>query len=1498
MNKFLTLLVFLGFFSIQSRAQDTTAAAPNNYFLEFVKKVYFNPTVLLRTQNFREQTNVRAVVLPDFNGSGANQITGFEKALQKIIRFLIEGDDKGSVRFYFDIKNGTKPFSFVCSEELWCKFKNSKDSIENRLNAPFAGASFNLNSHVLFETAIDSALDYIAVCLQNNLADCGEEPENQTTVINTKPIAISLHNTSGSKFDIDQKQFSQLESHYAKATDLFTQQDWYAPAKAVVSGMELDEPMVLAITKHESIFKKENLKLKMVYNNGVLPVLAGSTNDSIRFNIPKNLPKGNPVEVVVTYKSPVDSITYTVGFFMVQVMEKQTVKLNLLAANGFTISDKKAEIESALKKVYDPLGISFEVSVKNWNPLPDSEWPTAIEVGSSGLLSNYPPDLRDWVNGVQDLADYDKEEYYLVVGLSSSELAGYMPRARNIGFIFSGATDFGETVAHELGHGVFHLRHIFADEELGAEQIHQTRNVMDYKEVAANKLKDLYLHQWKFIADPAFVSLFSGDDEDGALTITQNIPDEFRNPGSRTITCHAKSGSLITLPANTTYLEFSTIDPLFFISSGEYADRDAPVGTLMGFKIQVGDVVSSYQYRGSGNSIYYIKDNDESKKYVDSLTKNEINNINSITAFPYYENGKFGFTLYKTEAAGKVLFSPSLYNGNKSDFQQAITIFNPFSQFSIIDYVTGVTPDTGDDMRAISYKDFFKNKASAKVDGQIGVAISILGKSYLEHYKQHCNSSNPFAPIIISNALWISRFESIESISKCKFDQFVNSESMDLFRAQFPIPTCSTNVQIPYTLDDAAFDKFLKFRKYITEIKNASDEDDGLITQIQTLFNSNQSYYDIYVNNSILIDKLKVIDDCALENLNIDLRIFLINILEPQNEEGLILKLIRTTKFNAQISALVNRLFQGDGNVTPLFERLWDRFHGEEFHKLINKLSEYTLIAKYGEEVTKTIKLGNRSSLFLNGQEKSGTFEITAINYDWVDGNKFMFHRKYYESNDIVQATGSYYNRNHDQWVSFDYNEVINIEFSSAAQDILKFDDNYTDKTIALPAFHLAYLVYERNKSDNLRVVRVIGNLIAIAAAIPTGGASLTLVGGISIAVAAGDIIVAVNEDELNKTESGKTFLSVWSAVQWVDVGLGAMNIGKATYKYTVNTARRFKFVYGELSTKIATDANYGNSLVSTLRQAIAELEVLGLSCWTSVLNTRLIARLEATIIKAKFGVISENAELIIKSEIEGFIKINGVEKKIFNIKPSSKGAFIEPSGELMTSKLATGDKVIGKLDKARFKKGNDIVSEDLYLIKTSNGVRLAVNGAVKITTTSELKAFLKTIDETTTIVQIEQRGIKSLFRGTTRSKADNTLFSGNTNTQEFGISTSTDPIKATIFSIESATSNGAYNGVLQIGLPSDLRSIGLNSPNIYRCEKELELVLQTPANNFANLSTVEISAENARKLVKEVYGIDLPAKIYPTGLNNSNELLETIPASSLDKAFEFYQKALQYNLK
>ena len=510
---FFALTVAFGAYSQDS----TNVPSGQNYFLSFVKKVYLNPTILLKTQDFRSAHNVRVMVLPDMNGQTTNTITGFERAMQKIIRFLIEGDDEGTVRLYFDINDANSPFTVVYSEELYCKFENpAKDSIEARLNAPFSGKTFTINSASLFEKAIGDGLEYIGQCLVATPSECGEQPDFQTTQINTKPLSIALYNTTGSSYDIDRKQYALLESYYPKAKDLNTQMDWYAPVKFMAAGIA--EPVAIVVTPNQTGYRKQNLSFRIASSGDVIPIAQSGPQDTVKLTLPSTLPPGQPVEIVASYKSTIDSVNYTVGFFMVYIYQPKTIELNLVSVNGYTIN--QSEIESQLKKVYDPVGVKFIVSKTTM--LRESDWVTAVTIENSAMFSNYPSDLKDYVGGVKDLDDYDSDEYYLVYGLTtnaSSSVTGYMPRARNIGFIFNSGVAAAKTSAHEVGHGVFHLRHIFTEEELGASSLGTTTNVMDYAPNPPDPSliqKELYLHQWLGIDDPAFVSWMSGDDEEGA----------------------------------------------------------------------------------------------------------------------------------------------------------------------------------------------------------------------------------------------------------------------------------------------------------------------------------------------------------------------------------------------------------------------------------------------------------------------------------------------------------------------------------------------------------------------------------------------------------------------------------------------------------------------------------------------------------------------------------------------------------------------------------------------------------------------------------------------------------------------------------------------------------------------------------------------------------------------------------------------------------------------
>src|SRR5690606_31361850 len=105
----------------------------------------------------------------------------------------------------------------------------------------------------------------------------------------------------------------------------------------------------------------------------------------------------------------------------------------------------------------------------------------------------------------------DKEAYYVfLVQKSENGRAGYMPYKQQVGFIFtesiSSAENLAVIIAHELGHGAFHLKHIFEEYALGQST---TDNLMDYRRGAR-----LHKYQWDEVHDPqARMNWFKGDEE-------------------------------------------------------------------------------------------------------------------------------------------------------------------------------------------------------------------------------------------------------------------------------------------------------------------------------------------------------------------------------------------------------------------------------------------------------------------------------------------------------------------------------------------------------------------------------------------------------------------------------------------------------------------------------------------------------------------------------------------------------------------------------------------------------------------------------------------------------------------------------------------------------------------------------------------------------------------------------------------------------------------------
>ncbi|MCA6410435.1 MAG: fibronectin type III domain-containing protein, partial [Cytophagales bacterium] len=191
-----------------------------------------------------------------------------------------------------------------------------------------------------------------------------------------------------------------------------------------------------------------------------------------------------------------------------------------------------AELNSIYKQAVSEWDVtvaeSFTIAAENLQGLDD---------GQSGMLSSFPPKMREFRRAFKNDRSIDGSAYYVfLVKGSGSQRAGFMPFKREFGFVFTDrASNVTTTIAHELGHGAFRLRHTFSSEDFKATE-RTTTNLMDY-----NGGTVLKKYQWDFVHDPESMNGWLQGDEESALMDTDCnpslVPESLRSIADRAKQC-------------------------------------------------------------------------------------------------------------------------------------------------------------------------------------------------------------------------------------------------------------------------------------------------------------------------------------------------------------------------------------------------------------------------------------------------------------------------------------------------------------------------------------------------------------------------------------------------------------------------------------------------------------------------------------------------------------------------------------------------------------------------------------------------------------------------------------------------------------------------------------------------------------------------------------------------------------------------------------------------
>jgi|GEM_PF-2665943 len=1060
-------------------------------------------------------------------------------------------------------------------------------------------------------------------------------------------IAMRFEKPSNGKFGFDAKKYEALNSFYQQLNE-----GDYIAWKAVTSS---ESDQVNAVITGD--LKQNKLKFE-IGDVSVTP--ANTSGSTITLNV-QGKAEGTVEELLATYPTAKDSTkTEFVGKLNLVSYDKISQNLVIVSVNGVQLPGgvTEASIQAGLNGIYKQSVVEWKVSTAT--PLKAGIPADVFDDGESGLLSNYTGDMKTVINAYPGKFQDNTYYLFLVNHPKSGALAkGYMPRNKQAGFIFvsnhSGA-DIINTIAHELGHGAFNLQHTF--DEFPALVKGTTDNLMDYSDGSVARTA-MYKYQWDHVHNPqSVISLFEDDDDSKSIGFQlSQLTDDYKNEGAYTF--FAPSGKIITLPSDADYVAMATVDPLYYMATGELSGNAGPVGSLWWFRLG-GKIYKMLNISGTGVT-YYCS---ESKEYYKDILSDKLKIDKVLVGLPFYDNG-LGFDVYKVALTeGMKNGAPTEQFGvlNQDLFTIVDALYGGFGGGVIDDIATG---------KLNGYTGLFQTQspeATKSIKFEEYSGFSQLGLAYLESNARYCKKGSPLAPIIISNAYWISFMKGSETSSLCELATLPDPiRRLDRYFSD--LDEMLITEEVVMTPQGASMLKHqeatMLYYDYRTHIG-------GMKFDVVQLKNANTSIA-AYTNKDgdALLKLLKELTPCDLENLTFDNRMKAINILEVMSGEDAeteIVRLIASTTYNAQAKQLVDRVFKDN---SKLYFKLYDRLDFSDFHLYLNKLSEIMRSDNETNAFSDDVVLSS-----IEGDHRNCTF---TYSFNEAAGT-VKFTKFYYVGASRTGATATLYSTR-----EYKLTEFLRVKFpkENACMDL--YEDKYNnDDTLYIPAFHLAYLIKKKQDDATFKCVRVLGNTLAILLAIPSGGQSLTIAGGISIVLASGDIVMTMVEDDLRKSETGAVIVKAWDLVQWADMGVAAAQIGKIAVTKLANGAVKLAISVPDL-VKLAVKGELHPIIVQSIRTTTFKLLLMQQSAFSALMNTKLLKQIDFANIQYmfnKFKGVRSDAALVTENWVECSVDIAGSRSKLFELGGTATEAYVK--GEVKAVKDVT-DEVVGGFEDLKF---------------------------------------------------------------------------------------------------------------------------------------------------------------------------------------------------------------------
>jgi len=336
----------------------------------------------------------------------------------------------------------------------------------------------------------------------------------------------------GSQFGYDSLRIKEYSDLY---NDLFIDSTLYKlPWKALAAG--IPEPVEMHVRR--GVDSLAYSALKVLADGKTLTPTTGANTALQTYNLIGTSP-GDEYPMLASYS--VDDKKAHAGGLWTATYQKKGFTLYVVPLSGTRVTEGTVGLlQNYLNQIYSQALVS-------WNVQAISGFP-GIDLGDNGLdhadnemLSAYNPEMNRVISAFKDWHGKLNPEaaYLFLVPKADGGLQGYMPFNRQFGFVVVptdadgnvDAATLARTAAHELGHGIFSLRHTFSTKNFVYLQQGTTDNLMDYSGTTATRLNK---YQWDYIHNPQNIWFaWAEEEEEGEMIEIPDIIKQIREANSK-----------------------------------------------------------------------------------------------------------------------------------------------------------------------------------------------------------------------------------------------------------------------------------------------------------------------------------------------------------------------------------------------------------------------------------------------------------------------------------------------------------------------------------------------------------------------------------------------------------------------------------------------------------------------------------------------------------------------------------------------------------------------------------------------------------------------------------------------------------------------------------------------------------------------------------------------------------------------------------------------------